>query len=52
MKTLSLKILGCAAVFAALTITRAQTSDDLQNVPPPDTNVQQSDNALAQSADG
>ena len=39
MKTLSLKILGCAAVFALLTITQAQTSDDAQAVPPPDTNV-------------
>ena len=39
MKTLSLKILGCAAVFALLTITRAQTSDDAQNVPPPEANV-------------
>lgn len=36
MKTLSLKVLGCAAVFALLTVTRAQTSDDSQPVPQPD----------------
>jgi hypothetical protein len=41
MKTSSLKVLGCAAVFAVLTITRAQTFDDGQAVPPPDTSVQQ-----------
>jgi hypothetical protein len=39
MKTLSLKILGCAAALALLTTTRAQTADDVQTVPPPDTNV-------------
>ena len=41
MKTSSMKILGCAAVCALLTITRAQTPDDAQPVPPPDTSVQQ-----------
>ena len=50
MKTLSLKILGCAAVFALLTITRAQTSDDAQNVPPPDTNVPPPESATAADA--
>src|SRR4051794_7058473 len=40
MKTLSLKVLGCAAVSTLLTITRAQTADDAQAVPPPDTSVQ------------
>jgi len=40
MKTSSLKILGCAAALALLTTTRAQTSDDVQLVPPPDTNAQ------------
>jgi hypothetical protein len=40
MKTLSLKILGCAAVSTLLTITRAQNADDAQAVPPPDTSVQ------------
>jgi len=40
MKTLSLKVLGCAAALSLLTITRAQTSDDAQAVPPPDTNTQ------------
>jgi hypothetical protein len=39
MKTLSIKILGCAAALALLTTTRAQTPDDTQTVPPPDTNV-------------
>jgi hypothetical protein len=38
MKTLSLKVLGCAAALALLTNTRAQ--DDTQAVPPPDTNAQ------------
>jgi hypothetical protein len=38
MKTLSLKVLGCAAALALLTNTRAQ--DDAQAVPPPDTNAQ------------
>src|SRR3569833_4057182 len=38
MKTLSLKVLGCAAALALLTNARAQ--DDVQAVPPPDTNVE------------
>jgi len=38
MKTLSLKVLGCAAAMALLTNARAQ--DDVQAVPPPDTNVE------------
>src|SRR4051812_45658415 len=38
MKTLSLKVLGCAAALALLTNTRAQ--DDAQAVPPPDANAQ------------
>jgi len=38
MKTLSLKVLGCAAALTLLTNTRAQ--DDTQAVPPPDTNAQ------------
>jgi hypothetical protein len=46
MKTLSLKVLGCAAAMALLTNTRAQ--DDVQAVPPPDTNVQSADTAPAQ----
>jgi uncharacterized membrane protein YgcG len=40
MKTLTLKIIGCAAATALLTIARAQTADDAQAVPPPDTSVQ------------
>src|SRR5262245_40957808 len=40
MKTLSLKVLGCAAACAVLTTTRAQTADDMQAVPPPDNSVQ------------
>jgi hypothetical protein len=46
MKTLSLKVLGCAAAVALLTNARAQ--DDVQAVPPPDTNVQSTDTAPAQ----
>jgi hypothetical protein len=46
MKTLTLKVLGCAAALALLTNTRAQ--DDTQAVPPPDTNVQATDTAPAQ----
>lgn len=38
MKTLTLKVLGCAAALSLLTNTRAQ--DDAQAVPPPDTNAQ------------
>ena len=45
MKTLSLKVLGCAAVLALLTVARAQTPDDAQAVPPPDTSVPPQDNA-------
>jgi hypothetical protein len=45
MKTLSLKVLGCAAVFVLLTVAQAQTSDDAQTVPPPDTNVPPPDTA-------
>src|SRR5947209_7558414 len=37
MKTLTLKVLGCAATLALLTVTRAQNADDGQAVPPPDT---------------
>jgi hypothetical protein len=46
MKTLSLKVLGCAAAVALLTNARAQ--DDVQAVPPPDTNVQATDTAPGQ----
>lgn len=40
-------VLGCAAVFALLTVTRAQTPDDAQAVPPPDTNVPPPDTTTA-----
>ncbi len=46
MKTLSLKVLGCAAALTLLTNARAQ--DDVQAVPPPDTNAQATDTAPAQ----
>ncbi len=47
MKTSSMKILGCAAVCALLTVTRAQTPDDAQAVPQPDA-VPQQDTAVQQ----
>ena len=52
MKTLSLKVLGCAAAMSLLTITRAQTSDDAQAVPPPDTSAQQSTDTGAPAQQG
>ena len=48
MKTLTLKVLGCAAAMALLTNTRAQ--DDAQAVPPPDTNVPPAESVPAQPA--
>ena len=51
MKTLSLKVLGCAAVCGLLTITRAQTADDAPPGPP-DNMMPPADAAMMVSPDG